>query len=322
VIKKPKATVGADVKKLNYGYNEVFEMTAIKHKRLGIFPTADADAKSAALHVDSPQCKSSTYKLAFQDEELLLREELRPVRLQLELLKPEMVLTEEGIESTIVIFGSARLPDPETAEQNLIELREEKGSNPSGEHLDMEIRKAENALKYSSYYNEARSLGRLISENTEKYKHVVMTGGGGGIMGAANRGAHDVGAKSIGLNIVLPFEQEPNPYISPELCFQFHYFAVRKMHFLIRAKALVAFPGGFGTLDELFEAMTLIQTKKIKKMPIILFGKDFWTKLINFDFLVEAGTISAEDLDLFQYVDTAEEAWEIIRKSNGLKNKK
>jgi uncharacterized protein (TIGR00730 family) len=170
----------------------------------------------------------------------------------------------------------------------------------------------------SRYYEEARKLGRLISENFETHRHVVMTGGGFGIMGAANQGAHDVGAKSIGMNIVLPFEQEPNPYITPELSFQFHYFAIRKMHLLMRAKALVAFPGGFGTMDELFEALTLIQTRKVKPIPVLLFGRRFWHKVINFEALVEEGTISPEDLKIFQYVSTAEEAWDIIASFNGL----
>jgi uncharacterized protein (TIGR00730 family) len=168
----------------------------------------------------------------------------------------------------------------------------------------------------SRYYTEARKLGRLISENEATYKLVVITGGGFGIMGAANQGAHDVGAKSVGMNIVLPFEQEPNPYITPELSFQFHYFAIRKMHLLMRAKALVAFPGGFGTMDELFETLTLIQTHKVKPIPVLLFGREFWQKIINFEALVEEGTISPQDLNIFQYVNTAEEAWEIIAASN------
>lgn len=288
-----------------------------KSSRLGVFPSADEDAVAAQRHVNSPQCTSGSYLLAFQDQNFLLREELRPVRLQLELLKPELALQEQQIESTVVIYGSARFMDPESAA-----LRQEKAmdtlkKNPDDAALQQELNKARTAVTTSRYYTEARKLGRLISENTPRYKHVVITGGGFGIMGAANQGAHDVGAKSIGMNIVLPFEQEPNPYITPELSFQFHYFAIRKMHLLMRAKALVAFPGGFGTMDELFEALTLIQTSKVRPIPVLLFGRRFWHKVINFEALVEEGTISPEDLNIFQYVSTAEEAWEIIAASNG-----
>jgi len=286
-------------------------------RRFGAFPSANEDALAAQQHVDSPQCVSSSYRLAFQDPEFLLRQELRPVRLQLELLKPELTLQEQMIESTIVIFGSARTLDPETASVRLEKVMEGLKKNPEDYLLQQELIKARHAVSSSRYYVEARKLGRLISENTDAHKHVVITGGGFGIMGAANQGAHDVGAKSIGMNIVLPFEQEPNPYITPELSFQFHYFAIRKMHLLMRAKALVAFPGGFGTMDELFEALTLIQTRKVKPIPVLLFGRRFWQNIINFEGLVEEGTINAEDLNLFQYVSTAEEAWEIIAASNG-----
>lgn len=287
-------------------------------RRFGVFPSANEDAQAAKRHVDTPQCQSASYRLAFQDQEFLLREELRPVRLQLELLKPELTLQEQQIESTIVIYGSARTMDPETAATRLEKVLEGLKKNPEDVLLKQELVKARAAVAGSRYYEEARRLGRLISENVEKYKHVVITGGGFGIMGAANQGAHDVGAKSIGMNIVLPFEQEPNPYITPELSFQFHYFAIRKMHLLMRAKALVAFPGGFGTMDELFEALTLIQTRKVRPIPVLLFGRRFWHKVINFEALVEEGTISPEDLNIFQYVSTAEEAWEIIASFNGL----
>ena len=239
-------------------------MTNRRTRRFGVFPTANEDAQAAKRHVDTPQCQSESYRLAFQDQNFLLREELRPVRLQLELLKPELALQEQQIESTIVIYGSARIVDPETAATRLEKVLEGLKKNPDDYLLNQELGKARAAVASSRYYEEARKLGRIISENVEKYKHVVITGGGFGIMGAANQGAHDVGAKSIGMNIVLPFEQEPNPYITPELSFQFHYFAIRKMHLLMRAKALVAFPGGFGTMDELFEALTLIQTCKVK----------------------------------------------------------
>ena len=274
-----------------------------------LFSSAEEAAKSAQLHIDSPQCKSASYRLAFQDPEFLLRDELRPVRLQLELLKPELILQEQHIESTIVVFGGARILDPETAESRLVSAQSEYRQNPDAPHVARNVETARRVLENSRYYEEARKLGYLISSNTGKDKLVVITGGGPGIMEAANRGAHDAGMPSIGMNIVLPHEQAPNRYITPDLNFQFHYFAVRKMHLLMRAKSLVAFPGGFGTLDELFETLTLIQTHKVMPIPVLLFGKAFWQRVINFDALVEEGTIAAEDLGLFLYVETAEEAW-------------
>jgi uncharacterized protein (TIGR00730 family) len=286
-------------------------------RRFGVFPSANEDAQAAQRHVGTPQCTSSSYLLAFQDQDFLLRQELRPVRLQLELLKPELTLQEQQIESTIVIYGSARILDPEQASVRLEKVLEALKKSPDDAFLQQELKRARVAMTNSRYYTEARRLGRLISENMDTHKHVVITGGGGGIMGAANQGAHDVGAKSIGMNIVLPFEQEPNPYITPELSFQFHYFAIRKMHLLMRAKAMVAFPGGFGTMDELFEALTLIQTRKVKPIPVLLFGRRFWQKAINFESLVEEGTIAEEDLKIFRYVSTADEAWEVIAASNG-----
>lgn len=276
------------------------------------FTSAHADADSALLHADTPQCRSASYKLAYQDEDFILRDELRPVRLQLELLKPELILQENHIESTVVIFGSARIPDPVTAEARLVSAEAEYRMNKNDDTLKKKVDIARRALANSQYYDEARKLGALISSNTGKDRMVVITGGGPGIMEAANRGAHEAGIPSIGMNIVLPFEQAPNPYITPELSFQFHYFAIRKMHLLMRARALAVFPGGFGTLDEFFETVTLIQTKKVKPIPILLFGQKFWERVINFNTLVEEGTISPHDLDLFQYVETAEEAWEII----------
>ncbi len=276
------------------------------------FISAHDDAGSARLHADTPQCRSASYKLAYQDEDFILRDELRPVRIQLELLKPELILQENHIESTVVIFGSARIPDPATAEARLVSAEAEYRKHKNDDILKQKVDIARRALANSKYYDEARKLGALISSNTGKDKMVVITGGGPGIMEAANRGAHEAGIPSIGMNIVLPFEQAPNPYITPELSFQFHYFAIRKMHLLMRARALAVFPGGFGTLDELFETMTLIQTQKVKPIPILLFGQKFWERVINFNALVEEGTISPHDLDLFQYVETAEEAWEII----------
>ena len=285
-------------------------------KQRRLFPSAHEDALSAKKYRESEQCQSSSYRLAYQDAEFLLRDELRPVRLQLELLKPELIQQEGEIESTIVIFGSARIPDPETATQRLTTLKKRtKGKEKDPETLrKLEI--AKRAVENSKYYNEARELGRLISVNTDFDKLVVVTGGGPGIMEAANRGAFESGAQSIGMNIVLPLEQKPNPYITPELCFQFHYFAVRKMHLLMRAKSLVAFPGGFGTMDELFETLTLIQTRKIKPMPVLLFGKTFWEKIINFKALVDEGVIAEKDLNMFRFVETAKEAWGVIAKAN------
>ncbi len=291
-----------------------------KRKRISPLPWAGESVKAEQMKTDSPQCQSPAYRVAFLDRDLLLREELRPVRIQMEMIKPALEMDEQGIESTVVIFGSARIPSPEEAQQRLQQVEEKvKAGKLAADGPEM--KRAKKDVETSDYYEQARKLGSLISTNTEDLKHVVMTGGGDGIMGAGNRGAHDVGAKSIGLNIVLPFEQKPNPYITPELCFQFHYFATRKMNFLMRARALVAFPGGFGTLDELFETLTLMQTGVIEKIPLILFGKRFWKSLINFEFLVEEGTISEKDLDLFQFADTAEEAWDMIVKAHALEDK-
>jgi uncharacterized protein (TIGR00730 family) len=282
------------------------------------FRSAQESAESARHPIDLPQCRSTSYRLAFQDPEFLLQDALRPVRLQLELLKPELILQEQHIESTVVVFGSARITDPETAEARLASARNKYDQSSDDPLLAQKVALARRVLENSRYYQEARKLGHLISSNTGKDKMVVITGGGPGIMEAANRGAHDAGMPSIGMNIVLPHEQMPNPYITPDLNFRFHYFAIRKMHLLMRAKSLVAFPGGFGTLDELFETLTLIQTGKVKPIPVLLFGKAFWERVINFKVLVEEGTISARDLELFVYVETAEEAWELISAANGL----
>jgi uncharacterized protein (TIGR00730 family) len=237
------------------------------------------------------------------------------VRLQLELLKPELILQEHRIESTVVIFGSARIPEPRAAMDELSAAQTQLRLNAADPELQRKVRIAERKVANSRYYEEARQLGRLISAQSDDRRFVVMTGGGPGIMEAANRGAHDAGALSIGMNIVLPHEQLPNPYITPELNFRFHYFAIRKMHLIMRAKALVAFPGGFGTLDELFETLTLIQTGKVRRIPVLLFGRGFWERAIHFQGLVEEGTIAPEDLNLFRYVDTAEEAWSLILRS-------
>jgi uncharacterized protein (TIGR00730 family) len=283
-----------------------------------MFSSAQEAAISAQKHIESPQCKSASYRLAFQDPEFLLQDDLRPVRLQLEVLKPELILKEQHIESTVVVFGSARIVDPETAEARLVSAQAEHSNSKQDPLLTRQVEIARRVLENSRYYDEARKLGHLVSSNTGKDKLVVITGGGPGIMEAANRGAHEAGMPSIGMNIVLPHEQSSNPYITPDLNFQFHYFAVRKMHLLMRAKSLVVFPGGFGTLDELFETLTLIQTHKVQPIPVLLFGKAFWERIINFNALVEEGTISAEDLELFRFVETAGEAWELISEANGL----
>ncbi len=258
---------------------------------------------------------SPSYIRAYEDVEFFKRSELRPVRIQLELLKPEIVQQDEGIESTIVVFGSARTKTPEAAQDALSAAREIAAKDPDNDDAAMELRIAERDMRMSEYYGAAQEFARIVSTTCQvegRCEYVVVTGGGPGIMEAANRGAFDVNAKSIGLNISLPFEQAPNPYVTPELCFNFRYFAMRKMHFLIRARALLAFPGGFGTLDELFNTLTLIQTGKMQKVPIVLYGTSFWEKVINFDYLVEAGTISPRDIHLFQYANSPQEAWDII----------
>ena len=274
------------------------------------FPTAEQDAQ-AALPASRYAGPESAYRLAFTDVDFLLQDELRPVRMQLELLKPEMVQKRLGIDSTIVIFGSARIPPPEAAGQLLAQAR------AAGDTAA--IRRATMQVQMSRYYAEAREFAALV---TRRSQHLdtpiyVVTGGGPGIMEAGNRGAFEAGGKSIGLNIVLPHEQAPNDYITPELCFQFHYFGLRKMHFLMRSIALVCFPGGFGTLDELFETMTLIQTGKCRKRPILLFGREFWSRLIDFELLVETGMIAPGDLKLFHYVESAEEAWSLLESEYG-----
>jgi uncharacterized protein (TIGR00730 family) len=291
-----------------------------KSNQKKIFPSAHEDAAASKRKLVTRQTESAAYRLAFLDDDFILQDELRPVRLQLELLKPELLMQKNNIESTVVIFGSARFLDRENALNQLHKIQRMADEKPTP-FLHRSLTAARRAVDNSRYYEEARKLGEIISKNCQagaKNTHVVITGGGPGIMEAANRGADEAMAKSIGLNIVLPHEQAPNTYITPELCFQFHYFAIRKMHFLIRARALVAFPGGFGTLDELFEALTLIQTQRIKPMPVLLFGRDFWNRVVNFETLVEEGTISADDLNLFNYVETAEEAWEHIARFNDL----
>ena len=259
--------------------------------------------------------KSPSYIEASEDLEFLRRDELRPVRLQLELLKPELIQQELGIESTIVVFGSSRSASPEEAQSRLEQARRESASSPDSPEAQAAVRRAQRGIEHARYYAQAREFARIVSTTCQidgKCEYVVVTGGGPGIMEAANRGAHDVGAKSLGLNIVLPFEQHPNPFITPELCFQFRYFAIRKMHFLMRAKALVVFPGGFGTFDELFETLTLVQTGKMPRLPIVLLGRPFWERIVDFDALVDEGVISPKDLSLFHFADSAQEAWKWI----------
>jgi uncharacterized protein (TIGR00730 family) len=260
---------------------------------------------------------SSSYRLAERDVDLLARPELRPVRLQLELLKPEMALAEEHIRSTVVVFGSTRIIERSAAERRLEQARQLLASTPGDLRRARAVAQGERLLAKSEYYDAAREFARLVSEYNQcdhECDYVMVTGGGPGLMEAANRGAFDVGAKSIGFNITLPAEQAPNPYITPKLCFQFHYFALRKLHFLLRAKALVVFPGGYGTLDELFDTLTLRQTRRMQALPVIMFGRAYWERVIDFQFLADEGVIDDEHLDLFEYAETAVEAWEIIRR--------
>jgi uncharacterized protein (TIGR00730 family) len=253
--------------------------------------------------------EANAYRLAFADPEFLLRRETRGLRMQLEMLKPEVEMQAQGIENTVVVFGSARFAAPEDA------LKAQLAAQASGDAKAIAL--AEQKTRNADYYAQAQQFARLVAgygaRKPAKDRLYICTGGGPGIMEAANRGAHDVGALNVGLNIALPHEQSGNRYISPSLCFKFHYFALRKMHFMMRAKALVAFPGGMGTLDELFEVLTLVQTRKVKPVPIVLFGTDYWKRLINFDVMVEEGTISKEDLDLFTYTDDPQVAWETIK---------
>lgn len=265
----------------------------MKDDRHSRFRDAHSDIETADGIPDTPQTRAPAYKLAFADADFLCRDELRPVRLQLELLKPQMILDELGIESTIVLFGGARIPEPAKKSEA----------------------RTETLSDLSRFYDVAREFAQQMTGKSMQSggrEDVIVTGGGPGVMEAGNRGAIDAGGASIGLNIVLPHEQAPNEYVTPGLCFNFHYFAIRKMHFLMRAKAICVFPGGFGTLDEMFETLTLIQTGRMEPIPFLLFGRAFWEKIINWDALADAGTISAEDLDLFKFVETAEEAVGVI----------
>ena len=279
-----------------------------------LFSTARSEADTAAHPTAVPQTEHPAYKLAFQDTDFLLRDDLRPVRFQLELMKAELLLAEAGIASTFVFYGSARIPAPEDAQALL-----DAAATPEALAI------AQSLVSKSRYYDVARELARTASRYDgegdrapQERQFVVCSGGGPSIMEAANRGASDAGAPSVGLNIVLPFEQVPNPYVTPGLSFQFHYFALRKMHFLLRARAVAVFPGGFGTFDELFELLTLVQTGKVKPLPILLFGRTFWQRVINFEALADEGTIARRDLALFHMVETAAEAWAIVVAHYGL----
>ncbi|NIJ21400.1 hypothetical protein FHS95_003103 [Sphingomonas naasensis] len=271
-----------------------------------VFRPALQEVENANTNSGTPQTEHPAYRLAFQDMDFLLREDLRPVRFQLELLKPQLILDEAKIASTLVVYGSARIPEPEKAGA-LLELAD----TPEQKKI------AERLIEKSHYYDVARQLARLASnfplDEAGKRHFVVCSGGGPSIMEAANRGARDVGADTVGLNIVLPHEQAPNPYVTPGLSLQFHYFALRKMHFLLHARAVAVFPGGFGTFDESFELLTLIQTGKIDPIPVLFYGKAFWQRVVNFEALCEEGVISPRDLNLFHFVETAEEGWEIIQ---------
>src|SRR3569623_1991370 len=270
-----------------------------------VFPRARQEADRVKTGISTPQTQNPAYRLAFQDMDFLLREDLRPVRFQLELLKPELMLDEAGIASTFVIYGSARIPEPAKADAIV-----------AAASTDRQRLIAERLKAKSVYYDEARKLARMVSrvpaDAEGKRQFVVCSGGGPSIMEAANRGAEEEGQESIGLNIVLPHEQLPNPYVTPRLSFQFHYYALRKMHFLLRARAVAVFPGGFGTFDEAFELLTLIQTGKVKPMPILFFGREFWERVIDFEALAEEGVISPDDLKLFTYCESAEEAWDCV----------
>jgi len=272
--------------------------------------------KSATDEMVDRLKESSAYRVAYKDLDFLNSGYARSIRLQAELMKPEITFRRNNILSTIVVFGGTRIQEPKKARAGVRRLEARLKRKPGDPDLVRKLAIAKRVEAKSHYYDEARQFATLVSEECQQrdqHHYFIVTGGGPGIMEAANRGAYEVNAKSIGLNITLPMEQEPNPYITPALCLHFHYFAIRKMHFLLRAKALVAFPGGYGTLDELFEALTLVQTRKVRPLPIVLFGEEYWRRLIDFDYLVQEGTIDEEDLELFVFADKAEDAWKYIK---------
>jgi len=277
-------------------------------------PKTSEEDPGAPAHIQA-LLDAPSYRRADQDVDFLERDEAHGLRLHLDYLKPELLLVEQGVRHTVVIFGSTRITEPATARQRVERLEQELQAHPDDREIQRKLGVARRILESSRYYTDAQELGRLVAASGEgslDNRLVVITGGGPGIMEAANRGAFEAGAKTIGLNIDLPLEQYPNPYISPELCFRFRYFALRKMHFLQRARALVAFPGGFGTMDELFETLTLIQTRTIKPVPVILIGRRYWERAVDFEFLLDEGVIDSEDRDIFWFAETAQEAWQGI----------
>ena len=278
--------------------------------------------ESLIISRTAPQVESPTYEIAFHDQNYLLSDHARAMRIQMEMDKPEWFMQQAGIRSTIIVFGSARFVSPKRAQRLLDEANAQLAAAPQCEKAKTAVPHAQRRLKTSAYYEQAREFARIVATETAQhyppdypgpFDYVICTGGGPGIMEAANRGAHDVGAQSIGLNIKLPYEQHPNPYTSPHLCFQFHYFNVRKLHFMLRAKALVCCPGGFGTFDELFEGLTLRQTERMQKIPTVLLGVEFWNNCVNFEYLAESGVIDRSDLELFHVTDSPQEAWDLIK---------
>ena len=262
-----------------------------------------------------------SYKVAYDDVDFIKSEDLRPVRLHLELLKPEKMMEAAGIKSSVVVFGGTQVSSKEQADKLVAAAKEKLAANADDAEAQRELVRANNVLKKSRYYEECRKFASLVTEYNKQHRDgefFIKTGGGPGIMEAGNRGAYEVGGKSMALNITLPFEQTPNSYITPGLCFQFNYFAIRKMHFLLRAKAIVCFPGGFGTLDELFTVLTLRQTGRMQEVPIILYGKEYWDGIIDFQFLADQAVISDSHLELFQYTETPEETWKVIRDFHGV----
>jgi len=279
------------------------------HKPKPVEDDPEATQRLAAL------LASPSYREADEDVDFLNRDDVRGPRLQIDYLKAELLLKEHQIGHTIVVFGSTRIPEPSAAQRQVTQLRAALGRNGQDQELRRRLAVAERVLAKSRYYEVAREFGQIVGRANHApsgQRVVVMTGGGPGIMEAANRGAFEVDAKSVGLNIKLPHEQYPNPYVTPDLCFQFHYFALRKLHFLLRAKALVAFPGGYGTFDELFETLTLVQTRKIKPLPVVLVGEEFWRRAVDIDYLVEEGVVDLEDKDLFWFAESAQEIWDGI----------
>jgi len=293
-------------------FNEAFEKALSPE-----LPPDESAVGNVNLHLNSP-----SYEIAFRDQNFIWSDHARPIRLQMEMEKPEWIMRQSGIRSTIIVFGSARFVSRNRAQRFLAEANKQLADTPNCGKAKDAVAKAKLLLTTSEYYEQAREFARIVAaETTAEYPpdyqrpfdYVICTGGGPGIMEAANRGAHDVGALSIGLNIQLPYEQHPNPYMSPHLCFQFHYFNVRKLHFMIRAKALVACPGGYGTFDELFEGLTLRQTERMQLIPIVLLGTEFWKKCVDFEYLVDTGVIDRGDLELFHFTDSPQEAWDMIK---------